>query len=100
MASRDDLMEYIESGGSPDGYFWPDPAWAPAFWTQMKSTRTLGDDIIQFIETYVPPKNIRASVKKRGWKLEEWQKFKLRNQFELNDDGFLRYREYLSLIHI
>ena len=94
MPSRADLMEYIEAGGEPDGYLWPDPAWSPAFWTQMESTRTLGDDIIEFIETYVPPKNIRASVKKRGWKLEEWQKFKLRNQFELNEYGFLRYREY------
>lgn len=95
MATRADLIAFLDSGGKPDGYFWPELEWCPAFWTQMKTKATLGDDIIEFIESFVPPKTLRAEIAKRGWKLEEWQKFYIRNKFELNvDTGLLRYREY------
>lgn len=95
MATRADLEAFIAAGGVPDGYLWPELEWCPAFWTQMETKQTLGDDVIAFVEQFAPPKTLRAEIAKRGWKLEEWQKFRYRNQFELDKDtNLLRYREY------
>lgn len=89
----------------------PAPEWRPVWWTPMKSKATLGDDLIEFIETYhTPPRGDGGEKAERSIetfysedddeqveveniKLAEWQKWLLRHIFELDTWGRFRYRE-------
>lgn len=69
----------------------PSDEWKPVYWTEMKSSATLGDDIIDFVEsTYRAP---RGKFQGELLKLADWQKWLLRHIFELDSFGNFRYSE-------
>lgn len=75
----------------------PSDEWKPVFWTPMKSSvvnlkiKSLGYDIIEFAEEYfTPPRGAGAGEK---IKLSESQKWLLIHIFELNEEGYFRYKE-------
>lgn len=69
------------------------PPWAPLFKTQPVSSRTRGDDIIDFMETFMTiPTDEKAGD---SLVLPEWQKELLRDMFEEDEDGYLRFQTFL-----
>lgn len=91
----------------------PAPEWKPTYWTGMKSERSLGYDMIEWIESFIiPPRppqdaeddNDDANYDANGWRinikedepfrLRDWQRWTLIHMFELDEKGFLRYTEF------
>lgn len=68
----------------------PADEWKPAYWTPMKSERSLGNDMVQFIEHFVTPPRTMSDA---DFEVLAWQKWLLNHIFELNEDGFLRYNK-------
>lgn len=81
---------------SPVDAMLPDDSWKPAYWTPMLSEKSLGDDICDFIETYITPPRVLDGAEE--FRVREWQRWLLRHAFELNDEGFLRYRKIIVFL--
>lgn len=70
----------------------PPEGFQPVYWTPMNSPRSLGYDMIKFIEQYMKPPRTN-SMTSGEFRLTDWQKWLLISMFELKEDGFLRYRK-------
>lgn len=84
------MPHYKDFDFSAPGINIPDPEWAPRYWTPMLRDESLGDHIADFIETFVTPPRMTGTT----WKLFPWQRWLLRQMFELKEDGTLRYRHF------
>lgn len=67
--------------------------WMPQAYTKPNSTRSRGDDVIDFMETFMTvPTGKFAGTRIR---LAAWQKWLLRLIFEEDENGVLRYQTFL-----
>lgn len=70
--------------------------WAPMIYTKAVSSRTRGDEIIDFMETFMTvPTATPAAKAGSPIRLTEWQKELLRCMFEEDENGVLRYSTFL-----
>lgn len=87
---------------SDDPATWTDanpPAmeWRPTYWVGQKSTRSLGDSIADFMEKHMTPTREAGGIK-GDFKLFQHQRWLLNQIFELDEEGFFRWREvYLQI---
>lgn len=68
----------------------PEDDWKPVYWSPMKSTLTLGDEIADFAEAHcTPPRG-----NKEDFKIAAFQRWLFQHVFELRETDFLfRYKE-------
>lgn len=106
-------MPYYEDK-NPVDVMPPDDAWKPTYWTGMKSERSLGYDMIKWIEAFIipprPPQDedddaydedkwdahgYRINIDEdEPFRLRDWQRWTLIHMFELDEKGYLRYIEF------
>lgn len=90
----------------------PKDEWKPTYWTPMLSTRTLGDDIADFMDNFlVPPRKmekieeydeegnlvvteVESEEEPEEFRVRPWQRSWLRHAFELDEKtGLLRHNK-------